>query len=308
MRGEAAELKAAVDTNKAPIIVVMSDSPFDEQPQVARAACAPLPHAVSDSAHEIAHQCAAAYAFCTSFGTRPRSETVYPFTEAHSRTAFKSSFGAAVRDERVRAVAESALRAAVMYGSSTARKSAACSSVRSIAYDAPSTPNATLSPAPSSICSCERSSTSWTRYFCAISAPYKRRPAKGTRSERRSCPRLRLRERHPNWDSNYTGEVCFVRHAARGLPMHAFARQGGHMSAPANRIRRADNSPTVLLQGRVSPQVKSEIAQAAEASGVSLAYYLEALFTDLVAEHGRLPLVATPSKHTQQELPIHDAA
>ncbi len=90
--------------------------------------------------------------------------------------------------------------------------------------------------------------------------------------------------------------------------MHAFTRQGGGMSAPANRVRRADNSPTVLLQGRVSPQVKSEIAQAAEASGVSLAYYLEALFTDLVAEHGRLPLVATPSKHTQQELPISDAA
>ena len=90
--------------------------------------------------------------------------------------------------------------------------------------------------------------------------------------------------------------------------MHAFARHGGGMSAPANRIRRADNSPTVLLQGRVSPQVKSEIAQAAEASGVSLAYYLEALFTDLVAEHGHLPLVATPSRHVQQELPINNAA
>ena len=81
------------------------------------------------------------------------------------------------------------------------------------------------------------------------------------------------------------------------------------MSAPANRIRRADNSPTVLLQGRVSPQIKSELHLAAEASGVSLAYYLETLFTDLVNEHGHLPLVTTPaSRSTQQELPINDAA
>ena len=90
--------------------------------------------------------------------------------------------------------------------------------------------------------------------------------------------------------------------------MHT-ARHGGAMSAGTSRIRRADNAPTVLLQGRVSPQVKDEVHLAAEASGVSLAYYLETLITDLVAAHGTLPLVAKPAtKRTQQELPITDAA
>ena len=81
------------------------------------------------------------------------------------------------------------------------------------------------------------------------------------------------------------------------------------MSAPANRRRRAINTPTVLFQGRISPHVKEEITAAAAASGVTMAYYLDALVQDLVNEHGHLPLVATPeSKSTQQELPITTAA
>ena len=81
------------------------------------------------------------------------------------------------------------------------------------------------------------------------------------------------------------------------------------MSAPANRKRRAINAPTVLFQGRISPSVKEEINQAAAASGVTMAYYLDTLIADLVAQHGALPLVATPAtKTTQQELPINDAA
>lgn len=81
------------------------------------------------------------------------------------------------------------------------------------------------------------------------------------------------------------------------------------MSTSANRVRRADNAPSVLLQGRISPEIKDEIAAAAAASGVSIAYYLEALVNDLVAEHGTLPLVSAPARYTtQQELPITDAA
>lgn len=81
------------------------------------------------------------------------------------------------------------------------------------------------------------------------------------------------------------------------------------MSAGAGRNRRANNAPTVLLQGRVSPHVKDEVHLAAAASGVTLAYYLDTLITDLLAEHGTLPLVAKPgTKTTQQELPIIDAA
>lgn len=81
------------------------------------------------------------------------------------------------------------------------------------------------------------------------------------------------------------------------------------MSTSANRVRRADNTPSVLLQGRVAPQVKDEIAMAAAASGVSIAFYIEALVNDLVAANGALPLVSAPSRYTTQpELPITPAA
>ena len=76
------------------------------------------------------------------------------------------------------------------------------------------------------------------------------------------------------------------------------------MSAQPSRKRRPENAPTVLLQGRVAPRVRDEVHAAAQASGVSLAYYLEALITDLVRERGSLPLVANPRTADQEELPI----
>ena len=97
-------------------------SPFGGLDKRARSRRGPLPRRRSVAAHETPRQCAAAYAFRTSFGTRPRSETVYPFADAHSRTAFRSCFEAAGRDGRVGTVAESALRAAVTYGSSSPRE------------------------------------------------------------------------------------------------------------------------------------------------------------------------------------------
>jgi hypothetical protein len=56
------------------------------------------------------------------------------------------------------------------------------------------------------------------------------------------------------------------------------------MGAQPNRSRRPENAPTVLLQGRVAPSVRDEVRLAADASGVSLSYYLEALINDLVRD------------------------
>jgi len=67
--------------------------------------------------------------------------------------------------------------------------------------------------------------------------------------------------------------------------------------------RRPDNAPTVLLQGRVSPEVRAEYKAAADASGVSVAYYLEALAAKLLDEHGSMPLVESP-RPQREELPI----
>lgn len=75
------------------------------------------------------------------------------------------------------------------------------------------------------------------------------------------------------------------------------------MSAMRGRARRPENVPTVLLQGRVSPETRVEVQAAAEASGVSIAYYLEALIADLVRENGALPTVERPIPQ-KEELPI----
>jgi hypothetical protein len=58
---------------------------------------------------------------------------------------------------------------------------------------------------------------------------------------------------------------------------------------------------TVLLQGRVPQEIRDEVTAAAEASGVSMAYYLEQLVRDLVAERGAMPTVAKPAHYRQSE-------
>ncbi|MBD8540605.1 hypothetical protein [Frigoribacterium sp. CFBP 8751] len=75
------------------------------------------------------------------------------------------------------------------------------------------------------------------------------------------------------------------------------------MSAIRGLAHRPQNVPTVLLQGRVSPETRLEVRAAAAASGVSIAYYLEALVAQLVAEQGCLPLVTSP-REKAEELPI----
>jgi len=72
----------------------------------------------------------------------------------------------------------------------------------------------------------------------------------------------------------------------------------------ARRSRKAGN-PTVSLQARVSPEVRAQIEAAAEASGVSLAYYLETFFRSQIEDLGTLPRVSVPTYyHQNEELPI----
>ncbi|MFV0434296.1 MAG: hypothetical protein ACK5LO_09980 [Leucobacter sp.] len=59
----------------------------------------------------------------------------------------------------------------------------------------------------------------------------------------------------------------------------------------------------MLLQGRVAPDVREAVQDAAANSGVSVAYYMEALIHQLVEENGQLPLVDSP-RPQQEELPI----
>lgn len=74
------------------------------------------------------------------------------------------------------------------------------------------------------------------------------------------------------------------------------------------RARRPDDAPTVLLQGRVSPETRDEVKAAAAASGVTVAYYLEALIAKLVDENGAMPLVERPKRDrvNQLDLPEED--
>jgi hypothetical protein len=76
------------------------------------------------------------------------------------------------------------------------------------------------------------------------------------------------------------------------------------MSDFGRRASRAQNSPTVLLQGRVLPETRQAFKDAAEASGVSVAYYLDALTRAMLAEHGALPTVEDPRRLNDLELPI----
>ena len=78
----------------------------------------------------------------------------------------------------------------------------------------------------------------------------------------------------------------------------------GCMSAIRGLAHRPQNVPTVLLQGRVSPETRMEVRAAAAASGVSIAYYMEALVAQIVADQGCLPLVEHPRNKKLEELPI----
>lgn len=79
-----------------------------------------------------------------------------------------------------------------------------------------------------------------------------------------------------------------------------------YMAVSRGTVTRAANLPSVLLQARISPELKDEIAAAAADSGVSVAFYLEALLTSQ-ANGGVLPRIAVPARVGQLELPINAA-
>ncbi|GAA3949977.1 hypothetical protein GCM10022383_29500 [Microbacterium soli] len=80
------------------------------------------------------------------------------------------------------------------------------------------------------------------------------------------------------------------------------------MSDYGRRARRANDAPTVLLQGRVSPRARADVRQAAEASGVTMSYYLEALITKLVEDFGGMPLVDPPARDRANQLDLPEEA
>ena len=80
------------------------------------------------------------------------------------------------------------------------------------------------------------------------------------------------------------------------------------MSDYGRRARRANDAPTVLLQGRVSPSARDDVREAAEASGVTMSYYLEALINKLVHENGSMPLVDRPARDRANQLDIPQEA
>jgi hypothetical protein len=75
------------------------------------------------------------------------------------------------------------------------------------------------------------------------------------------------------------------------------------MSDYGRRARRPNDAPTVLLQGRVS-SARNDVREAAEASGVTMSYYLDALIAKLVSENGGMPLVDPPARDRANQLDI----
>ncbi len=85
------------------------------------------------------------------------------------------------------------------------------------------------------------------------------------------------------------------------------------MSGIRTRRRQPGGGDMVLLQARVSPTAHEIVKDAATKSGVSIAYYVEALVQQLVAENGELPQISRPRPQTEtldidiEEAPISAA-
>lgn len=78
------------------------------------------------------------------------------------------------------------------------------------------------------------------------------------------------------------------------------------MSARPGRARQADNTPVVLLQGRVRPERRVAVNSAAENSGRSVGLYLDDLIRYL-EDNGGLPVFPKPTAQ-HEELPIQAAS
>lgn len=93
------------------------------------------------------------------------------------------------------------------------------------------------------------------------------------------------------------------RHADHLTTYGCIHRHDGHMSAQKGRVRRTDNTPAVLLQARVTPEIREAIQRAAAVSGVSLSLYVEDVFRALITDQGALPVVDS-GRPQREELPI----
>ncbi len=75
------------------------------------------------------------------------------------------------------------------------------------------------------------------------------------------------------------------------------------MAMEPGRTRRKINTPTVLLQVRVDPDIFALVNEAAAASGAAKALYMQTLLRDLAATGGRLPVLDI-GRPQLEELPI----
>ena len=108
---------------------------------------------------------------------------------------------------------------------------------------------------------------------------------------------------HLRPSTSATGPITFVRTRRAASPVYAYASSSIRlMSANRGRIRRPDNAPTVLMQARIAPEIRDQVAEAAEASGVSFAFYLENFLKRELALYGALPILEVHPQ--QEELPI----
>ncbi|GEM_PF-1034928 len=99
--------------------------------------------------------------------------------------------------------------------------------------------------------------------------------------------------------------MSYTRRRRRVAPV--FMHNPGTMASMSDygrRARRPNDAPTVLLQGRVSPSARNDVREAAEASGVTMSYYLDALIAKLVSENGGMPLVDPPARDRANQLDI----
>ena len=73
------------------------------------------------------------------------------------------------------------------------------------------------------------------------------------------------------------------------------------MATAAGFSRRPDNAPAVLLQGRVAPEVREAVSDAARASRVTVSLYLELLLQGIVERDGHLPILKAPGAKKPEE-------
>jgi hypothetical protein len=74
------------------------------------------------------------------------------------------------------------------------------------------------------------------------------------------------------------------------------------------RARRPEGAPTTLLQARTSPEARELASRAAQLSGVTFSYYVDALLLQVAELNGgELPLVDAPLPQHDQ-LPIDELA